>query len=47
MRVIIDFVCGVRTCAGIVSGGYSGCLVGGSGSSLVEKCQLWELERGV
>lgn len=35
MRAVVDSVCGVRACAGIVSGGYSGCLVGGSGSSLV------------
>lgn len=34
MRFIVDFVCGVGTCAGIVSGGDSGCLGGESGSSL-------------
>lgn len=34
MRIVVDFVCGVGACAGVISGGNSGCLEGGSGSSL-------------
>lgn len=35
VRSVVDFVCGIRTCAGVVSGGNSGGL-GESGDSLTK-----------
>lgn len=32
MRVVVDFVCCVRACAGVVAGSYSGSLGLGGGS---------------
>lgn len=36
VRFIVDFICGIGACAGVISWGDSGCLGGVSESSLVE-----------
>lgn len=36
MRPVANFICGIRTRAGVISGGNSGSLIGRSESSLVE-----------
>lgn len=40
MRPVIDFICGFRACAGVISGGNSGGLMGRSESSLIENASF-------